>query len=111
MKSNRTKNVKNAESCTSVHGFSSQVSQSIENLISFFAHAAAKWLKGTQNRLEIGSHFPDDREFAPTAARNWPTRLDHPLSWEKSRHHFQSVKGLQMFQTLELEHITSCRHA
>ena len=69
MKSDRTKNVKNAESCTSVHGFSSQVSQSIENLISFFAHAAAKWLKGTQNRLEIGSHFPDDREFAPTARK------------------------------------------
>ena len=69
MKSDWTKNVKNAASCTSVHGFSSQVSQSIENLISFFAQAAAKWLKGTQNRLEIGSHFPDDREFAPTAAR------------------------------------------
>jgi hypothetical protein len=32
-----------------------------------FCPAAAKWLKGTQNRLEIGSHFPDDREFAPTA--------------------------------------------
>ena len=70
MKSDRTKNVKNAASCTSVHGFPSQVSQSIENLISFFAlSAAAKWLKGTQNRLEIGSHFPDDREFAPTARK------------------------------------------
>ena len=50
LESDRTINVKNAESCNFSSCFLSQVSQSIENLISFFAHAAAKWLKGTQNR-------------------------------------------------------------
>ena len=67
MKSDPTKNVKNAESCSSWFFKPSQSVDRKSHLI--FCPAAAKWLKGTQNRLEIGSHFPDDREFAPTAAR------------------------------------------